>query len=76
MTGGQAKIFDITAEIKKRRDIQRANADENWQQIKASFALSDIALDATDDELSGRLLSGELTLEQVLNEIKRKYGYE
>ena len=66
-------VIDITTELKRRCDVRRANSDETWQQITASFALANIELDATNVELAGRVVCGEITLQQGLDELKCKY---
>lgn len=66
-------VIDITTELKRRCDVRRANSNEIWQQITASFALASIDLDATNAELAGRLISGEITYQQALDELKCKY---
>jgi hypothetical protein len=57
-------VIDLDAARERRRYIGLANANEHWQQIKASFVLEDIELDDDDAELAGRLLTGVITFEQ------------
>jgi hypothetical protein len=72
---GQAgKVIDLDAARERRRYIDLAHAHETWQQIKASFALSDIELDEDDAELAGRLFAGVITVEQGQAAIAKKLG--
>jgi hypothetical protein len=51
-----------------------AEQDPDYRQVKASFALEGIDLTNEDAERAGRFLSGEISLEQGLDEIRRKYA--
>jgi hypothetical protein len=71
---GDVVLLDVARE--RRRFIDLANANENWIQTVASFALEGIALTDDNAERAGRLLSGAITLEQGYEEIRRKYGLQ
>jgi hypothetical protein len=67
-------IVDITSEITRRKYVRIANSNETWQQIKASSALSGIQTDDTDADLAGRMLVGDITCKQALEELQRRHG--
>jgi hypothetical protein len=68
-----ASVIDISVEIKKRRDVQCAISSEDWQQVRASFALSGVEPGKENDELVGRVLAGEITCQEALDELKAKH---
>jgi hypothetical protein len=54
----------------RRQYIALAQANEDWQQVAASFALEGIVLTDDDAERAGRVLAGDLSLEQSLDEVR------
>lgn len=62
------------AELERRRAVRLAKASDAWHEVVASFALSGIELTEANEELAGRMLSGELSYDQVLLLIREKYG--
>ena len=69
-----AKVVSLDAVRQRRAHIALAQADEHWCQVRASFALSGIALTDDDAERAGRLLAGVISLEEVYAEIRRAAG--
>lgn len=61
------KVVDIREELTRRRNIQCAQDDKDWQQVKASNTLAGIELTEVDDELAGRLFRGEITMDQIIS---------
>ncbi|GGC87127.1 hypothetical protein [Undibacterium terreum] len=54
----------------RRYYIALANADEDWQQTRACFALEGITLSDDDAERAGRLIASDQALEQALQEVR------
>lgn len=73
-TNQESNAISLDTARERRRFIDLANANENWRQTVASFALSDITPTDDDAERAGRLIAGAITLEQVYTEIRRKAG--
>lgn len=69
-----ADIVPLDAARQRRRYINLANAHEAWQEIKASWALEGI--EVTDDNAmqAGRMIAGDITYEQLVNDLRAKYG--
>ena len=67
-------VVSLDAERDRRKYIAIAYADENWQQTKASFALSDIALTDEDAERAGRIIAGVMTMDEASADILKKRG--
>ena len=63
--------LDVARE--RRHYIDLANADWDWRQVKASYALEGIELDDRDAERAGRYLAGVITFEQVKEDILREF---
>ncbi len=70
------KVISIEKLLRWRKNITIANNDSEWQNIKASFSLSGLETTDQDAEIAGRLLSGQITLEEGIAEIKRDLGLE
>lgn len=51
-----------------------AERDEDWKAVKASFALEGIETTAENADRAGRLIAGEISLEQGLEEVRKKYA--
>jgi hypothetical protein len=64
--------LDVARE--RRHYIDLANADWDWRQVKASYALEGITLDDRDAERAGRYLAGVMTFDQVKEDILREFG--
>lgn len=68
-----ADIISLDAERQRRHYIDLANAHAAWLEIKASWALEGIEL-ADDNAMdAGRMIAGDITCEQLLNELRAKY---
>lgn len=65
-----ANVVSLHSTRQRRYYINLANANEAWQEIKASWELEGIKV--TDDNAfrAGRMLAGEVTLLQVIQEIR------
>ena len=55
------------------RPTALAHADEHWCQVRASFALSGIALTDDEAERAGRVIAGVITFEEAREEISAQY---
>jgi hypothetical protein len=60
-------------ELARRRAIRLARNSVQWRQVVASFALSGIDVTEENEVIAGRMLSGEVTFEQIVAELKEKY---
>ncbi|MGG7607029.1 hypothetical protein [Massilia sp. BKSP1R2A-1] len=69
-----ADIVSLDAARQRRHYIDLANAHPAWLEIKASWALEGIEL--TDDNAmnAGRMLAGDVTYTQLINELRIKHG--
>lgn len=67
---GEVALLDAARQ--RRKFIAIANASASWIQTKASFALEGIALSDDEAERAGRLLAGDITLEQGYAQIRRQ----
>lgn len=67
-------LIDINKHLQQKRLIESIYADATWQQVKASFALSGIAISLEDADLVGKILKNEFTLEQVFQELECRLG--
>lgn len=56
---------------RQRRYIDLANAHWEWQQTKASWALEGLHADDDSAECAGRMIAGEVTYEQIVEELRR-----
>lgn len=74
MNTEQNNVLSLDAERDRRRYITIANADHDWLQVKASFALEGIDMDDDDAERAGRILAGVVTTEEAIEEIRQKYA--
>jgi hypothetical protein len=52
-------------------DIALAHASDEWQQIKTSFGIEGMILDDSNAEIIGRMLAGEITLDEAQKAILR-----
>ena len=69
-------VVALDAVRERHAFIALAHADWDWCQVRASFALSGIALTDDDAERAGRLLAGVVNLEDVYAEIRRAAGVQ
>ncbi|MCC2958780.1 hypothetical protein LK542_24520 [Massilia sp. IC2-477] len=60
-----AEIIELSEQRERRRYIALAHASGDWQETKASFALSGIILDESNAEIAGRMIAGEMTLKEA-----------
>jgi len=60
-----AEIIELDEQCKRRRYIALAHASDDWQQIKASFAIEGMSLGDNNSEVVGRMIAGEITLEEA-----------
>lgn len=51
-----------------------ARTDETWQEVKASFALEGLSVTEEDDELAGRLIAGEISVDEAIHALRKKHG--
>lgn len=68
-----ATVHSLDAARERRYYIDLANSNSGFQSIKGSFAISGMVLNDDNAEEAGRMIAGELTLEQVILEIKKRY---
>lgn len=68
-----AAVIALDAIRDRRRYIALANANEDWMQVKASFALESIAFDDDDAERAGRQIAGVIMHEEAIEEIVRSH---
>lgn len=66
-------MIDAT-EMRRRRNIRLARNDVAWQQTVVSFALSGIEVTEENEEIAGRMLSGEIASEQAIEIIRKQQG--
>jgi hypothetical protein len=64
-SGSVSMILSWETARVRRQYIALAQANEDWQQVAASFALEGIVLTDDDAERAGRVLAGDLSLEEV-----------
>ena len=69
-----AHIHSLDAALQRRHYIDLANAHPAWQQIKASWALEGLHADDDSAERAGRMIAGEVTYEQIVEELRHKHG--
>jgi hypothetical protein len=58
----------------ERYYIDLAEGHEDWQQIKASYALEGIELTDENAALAGRMIAGEITLAEAMAELNKTHG--
>jgi hypothetical protein len=66
------EINELDEHFESRRYIALAYASDDWQQIKASFAIEGMSLDDSSAEIVGRMLSGDMTLKEAQRAILRR----
>lgn len=64
----------IEATMTRDEYIALARDNSTWQEIAASWALEGISISDDNDEIAGRMIAGELTLDEATVEIRRKAG--
>ena len=69
-----AEIISLDAARKRRYYIELARANEDWIQICASFAIEGIYPDDDDAVQAGRMISGDATYEQLVQELRAEYA--
>ena len=68
-----AEIISLDAARKRRYYIELANANEHWIQTCASFAIEGIYPTDDDAEHAGRMISGDATCDQLVQELREQY---
>lgn len=56
--------------------VALARNHPEWQQVKASFAIEGMALTEDNEVIAGRMIAGEITLQEALTEIRRQHGVQ
>ncbi|HYD82025.1 MAG TPA: antitoxin VbhA family protein [Paucimonas sp.] len=69
-----ADLLSLDAARERRRYIDLANADPAWQEICASWALEGFQADDFSTEIAGRMIAGQLSLDQAFDAIRRRHG--
>ena len=69
-----ADIHSLDTARQRRHYIDLANAHWAWQQIKASWALEGLHADEDSAERAGRMIAGEVTYEQIVEELRLQNG--
>ena len=65
-----AEIIELDEQRERRRYVALAHASDDWQQIKASFAIGGMSLDDSNAEIIGRMIAGEMTLREAQSVIR------
>lgn len=68
-----ATVHSLDAARERRYYIDLANSSEVFQSIKGSFAISGMDLNDDNAENAGRMIAGEMTFEQAILAIKKRY---
>jgi hypothetical protein len=68
-----AAVASLDAARQRRHYIDLARAHPAWQEIAASWALEGIAMTDDDAEHAGRMIAGDASYEQVVQEIRAKH---
>ena len=71
-----AEIVSLDAARQRRHYIDLANAHPAWLEIKASWALEGIELFDDNAVEAGRMIAGDITYAQLINELHIKHGYQ
>lgn len=71
-----AQIHSLEEARKRRHYIELANASDAWIQTKASFAIEGIEATEDDAVRAGRMIAGDATAEQIVQELREKYTRE
>jgi len=66
----RSNIIALANERERRRVIAIALADEHWQQTTAIFALEGMSVSLDDCERAGRVIDGQLTVEQAVAQVR------
>lgn len=61
-----------TEELRRRRFIKLAEQHPAWREIAASFSLSGIYVTEDNAAIAGQMIAGELTVHEVIEQIKRQ----
>lgn len=69
-----ATIHSLDAARERRHYIDLANSSEVFQSIKASFAISGMVLNDDNAEEAGRMIAGEMTFEQAMLAIRKRFN--
>lgn len=67
-----ATVHSLDAARERRHYIDLANSSGTFQSIKESFAISGTVLGEDDAEIMGRIIAGEITLEQAILSIHHR----
>jgi len=70
-----SNVVSLDAARQRRRHISIAHADEDFKQVEASFALSDIEITNTEAERAGRVLAGLISIDQAVEEIRQQHAF-
>jgi hypothetical protein len=68
-----ATVYSLDAPRERRYYIDLANSNSGFQSIKASFAISGMVLNDDNAEDAGRMIAGEMTIEQKILAIRKRY---
>lgn len=69
-----ADVVSLDAARRRKHYIDLANAHPAWQEIKASWALEGIGLTDENAENAGRMIAGDITCAQLMDELRAKYS--
>lgn len=69
-----ADVVSLDAARQRRHYIDLANAHPAWLEIKASWALEGIELADDNAVDAGRMIAGDITYAQLINELRIKHG--
>jgi hypothetical protein len=69
-----AEVVSFDAARQRRHYIDLANVHPIWQEVKASWALEGIELTDDNAEHAGRMIAGDITYVQLIDELRAKYS--
>jgi len=69
-----ADTVSLDAARQRRHYIDLANAHPEWKQVKASFAIEGIELGDDNAVDAGRMIAGDITYTQFINELCVKHS--
>lgn len=68
-----AEIIELDEQRERCCHIALARASDDWQQIKATFAIEGMMLDDSNAEIIGCMLAGKMTLGEAQKLILRRF---
>ncbi|MCX7289594.1 hypothetical protein [Janthinobacterium sp.] len=71
-----ADIVSLDAARQRRHYIDLASAHPTWREIKVSWALEGIELVDDNAVDAGRMIAGDITYAQLINELCIKHGQQ